>query len=487
MTVFNAFYTFASGRRQQPIDESSIVTVQIANRSRAEETVVWLKWTLSLPVSTAHLLYNIFLMAKHQEINQPVQQQVYSGNQIHSMPSVSSEKSLHIVSSVKVWSAVSRHFHNDSTGPFEGQAIERAWLPLVCDLFEEAKSLPIDELRETFLLSCHSDQVAALRAPFLHFIGPQALDHLMPKLNNVTEEILDWLAQQEKQGSVTISAKKLTELFIVTTLGRVLLGFPGTLDTYQQMGNAATCAFQFQLIRQWSTPSTAQWQEYHRSLEIIKSAIENCQGEFRDYLMNSTTLTPLQIKETLLVAYIGGSDTTSSTLQYVLWRLGRESSATQNLLAQESGSDKTQLNQFIAECLRLYAPGYPVRFARKNVDICVKNPTGEEWKYRVWKGNGILFFPSLAGRSRRFDSPHSFSPSRFEGKTDLLPNKPFSTGAHNCPGQWFAKAEILTFSYALLQRYDITSQPDKEELDVKGFMTLQPEEISLLLTRKAPA
>jgi cytochrome P450 len=63
----------------------------------------------------------------------------------------------------------------------------------------------------------------------------------------------------------------------------------------------------------------------------------------------------------------------------------------------------------------------------------------------------------------------------------------FSIGHHACPGRPLAENEISTFIYAALDKYVITSMPNKQNLSAKGMLTLKPEEVGLKFIRRASA
>ncbi len=484
MSFFNALYTLASGRQEQPINESSRVTVQIANRSKAEEALLWLKWTVSLPVTVCHSLYNIGVMLKHRELKTPIGLQVYSGNQIHSMPFLFPSPSLHLVSSPKVMCAVAQHFRNDSDGPFTGGSVSKVLYPLLRDLFPETQSLQDQELQEMLILTCSRENVPTFRNVLLQFIGPQFSDQLELTLDQVMDEVLEWLSKQEKLGSITLSAKELTQLVTVATVSRFFLGHPGPFEEYQKIGSAVTFAFNFNLIKQLKTPPSEQVAQYEEALTTIRSALELSQGRFPDFLRHSSSLSSFQVKGLLFSSYAGGSDTTSAVLQSILWRLGQMGVAYQEELKVDEAE---KLSHFISECTRIFAPAYISRFARENVDICVKNEGKKEWQYRIWKGNGIINAPPLAGKNEKlFDSPHSFNPDRFIGKKEPFPTHIFGMGAHKCPGLWLAKTEIRACVSKILKRYHIASLPNKKELNVTGFLSFKPEEVTLTFTRRTP-
>src|SRR5277367_5959679 len=91
MSFFNALYTLGGCRRTQPkIDEHSKITIQVA--STCEKSTLWAKWIITFPVrgpiKLIHGIYTLCLMAKHQEIHEPVARQISDRNVINYMPSI---------------------------------------------------------------------------------------------------------------------------------------------------------------------------------------------------------------------------------------------------------------------------------------------------------------------------------------------------------------------------------------------------------------
>ncbi len=483
MSFFNALYTLGSGRCSQPIHTDSRVSIEIASKSRCEQVTHWAKRIVTFPLTMAHGCYNVYLMAKCKEIHEPVARQIYQGNQINYMPSIIPKGiSFHIVSSPRVIHALTPYFRNDPHGVFEGDVIEKAFLPLLKDLFVGEKVT-----KEDFLFTCSHQHVAALRQPFIEFLGPEALPRLKTQLNDVIKEVLDWVSQKEVDRTIQISSRKLTELFTVAVLSRLFLNHPGTFKDFEEIGSAATFALNFQLIRRWSKATPSQITQYEKALCILRSAIGASKGSFPDGLRHSG-LNEVQAKATLLLVYLAGSDTTSSALEYILWRLGQHRAHQNEIIESQSSSEDVspKLDQFISECLRLYPPADLFsRYARQDLVIKVDNGKGRVWRYSILKGEGIQCSPYLAGRNRRiFSSPDSFQPHRFVDIQDKHPSKVFSEGAHGCPGRWFARAEMGGFLSELLKRYTVASSPSKKELSMKGFMTLKVENVGLQLLKR---
>lgn len=68
---------------------------------------------------------------------------------------------------------------------------------------------------------------------------------------------------------------------------------------------------------------TKQSEQYEQDLQTLRDAIKSSRGEFIDSLRESG-LSPIQIKGELMIVYLAGSETTSSSMEYILWRLGQD-------------------------------------------------------------------------------------------------------------------------------------------------------------------
>jgi len=381
-------------------------------------------------------------MAMTQDINAVCARQLYKGNSIHCLQFLVG-KSGHIFSSRKAISEITRYSRNDPQGPFEGEE-EDPFIPLLQDLFPDER---IDQ--EDFLMTCSHVHVAGYRKPFLDFVGPQALPSIRPKIAQIAEDVLDSI-----DGKNTISARSLAEMYTVAILTRLFLNHPGTLEDDERIGRAASFALEYQFLKKWGSPDSSQVRRYRDGLQTLRSALELSSGEFIDAL-NASGLSPIRMKGELLLLYTAGSETTSSSMQYILWRLG------QDLDAQERIRDdpESNLDAFINECLKQYTPvTFLSRIARQDIVIQVQNRDGNTWQYPIAKGEALIAAPLLAGSS------------------------PFGGGVHSCPGQWLARVEIRSMVLALLKRYSIDSSPRKQQLSTKpgfGFLKLEPVELTL--------
>lgn len=439
MSLFNAIYSLGG---TQPIQENSKITIEFDSQATWALTARWAKWFVTLPIRLAHGAYNHISMARNNDINEVFARQVYSGNSINCMQFLIG-KSGHILSSPRAISAMTSYYRDDPQGPFEAEK-EDPYIPLLKDLFPDES---IDQ--EDFLLTCPHDHVASYRNPFLQYVGPKALPTLRPQITTVAEEVLESI-----KGENVISARILAETYTVAILARLFLNHPGTLADFQIIGRAASFILEYQFLKKWGTPNISQNRQYLEGLQTLRSAIEHSSGKFIKSL-EASDLSPIRIKGELVLLYVAGSETTSSVMQYILWRLGQDLDL-QDRIRKDPVS---HLDTFINACLKQYTPVTAfTRFARQDIVIKVQNQEGKIWQYPIAKGEAIIAAPHLAESST------------------------FGGGVHSCPGQWLARAEIRSMLVALLKRYSIDSSPRKKELSTKpgvGMLSVEPVELTL--------
>lgn len=494
MSWCNAISTLISCRTQQPINSKSKITIEVAPQTRCAKATRWLCRAITYPFTVVpHGLYNIYLFATRQELHEPVAKNVYSGNTINYMP-VLGQTHFHIVSSPEVMHAITQHPRNDPKGVFQGKVIANVMLPLLRDVFQQ----PVDD--EDFLLTCSKETTESLRKPILDFIGPQIVHRLRPQLEEVVMDVMAIIKQKEVEGVVKIKAKDLTEMFTVGVISKLLLGHPGPYEVYQKIGHAITLALHYQLIIEHRKPTTKQKADYQIALELIRSTIASSKGPFFDSL-KASGMSELRIKALFLLLYIGGSETSSSLLQYLLWLLGKHLGCQKALFEESRGiagdglpticTRRPKMKAFTLEGLRLYTPADLFsRYAREDLIITVTNKgkgCRKKWTYCVPKGHGLLSSPFLAGRDpKTFLNPHQFNLERYpSGDHPLHLWKPLSEGLHSCPGKSIAFTEIPAFLTAMIGTYHIVSTPNKSELTMKGFITLGiADTVELTLTRR---
>jgi cytochrome P450 len=279
-------------------------------------------------------------------------------------------------------------------------------------------------------------------------VGPKALPRLREQIDKVSEEVLHAIASRK-----IVTAKNLAETYTVAILARLFLNHPGTLKDFQAIGSAISRVTEYFFLKKWGKPSDVQCKQYAADLQTLRNAIAQSSGEFIDSLKKGG-LSSVQIKGELLLVYVAGSETTASSLQYILWRLGQD-----HKLQEDMWNNPDAALKFVEDCMLRYTPvTLFARFARKDLVISVQNKDGKIWKYPIAKGEGLIMAPHL--------SKYSI----------------FGGGKHSCPGQWLARTEMVSLISTLIARYEITSSPKKKELATLpglGFLKVEPVNLAL--------
>ncbi len=443
MSFFNALYTLAD-RTTQPVQNTSQIKIDFDDQSGYAQAKRWTKWVVTLPVTLAHGTFNTVYMLATNNINRVLSSQVYEGNSIHYFPSLIG-KSGHVITSSRLIAVITPQYRDDDNGFFEVEK-EDPFTPILQDLYPDEA---VDQ--DDFLLTCSHGNVDAFRNPLLKYVGPKALPRLRPEIDQISREILDSVASNEP-----ISARYLAETYTVAILARLFLNHPGSLKDFQAIGRAASRVVEYQFIKKWGSPNAKQSADYVQDLQTLRDAIDCSGGEFVESLRRSD-LSAVQTKGELLLTYIAGSETTSSTLHYILWRLGQDSD-----LQEAIRNDPGLVDPFINNCMREYTPiPFFSRWARQDLVLSVDNRDGSIWEYPIAKGEGLILAPNLA-------------------KSSLFGSNKYSK--HSCPGQWLALAEMRSMILQLVNRHDTLSFPNKKELSVlpgSGFPKVEPVDLLL--------
>lgn len=267
---------------------------------------------------------------------------------------------------------------------------------------------------------------------------------------------------------------------------------------------------------------TKNAQEFRRNVEFIQAyndrivktrkseykmglAESESKNSFLDILlrmhMEEGSLTEDQVRDEVTSIFIGGFDTTATSISYTLYLLGHHPEV-QAKLHEEldfifgddwerpvTVDDLKQLKYLdcvAKESMRLYPP---VPLIARNIDEDVK--VGE---YTIPKGTvAIAAIYFMQRHPRFFPDPHSFIPERFlasKERANPFAYVPFSGGARNCLGQRFANLEDKILLIHIIRRFEIKSKVPMTELQLSIEVVLratQGLEIALTPRRRPSA
>jgi cytochrome P450 len=206
------------------------------------------------------------------------------------------------------------------------------------------------------------------------------------------------------------------------------------------------------------------------------------------------TLSDNEIRDELILFLLAGHDTTSTTLTYALWALGRHPAMQERVRAEAAEIGDRELTpedvprltysvRVLHEALRLCPPGAATaRMATRDVEVD---------GYRVQAGTILLVGiyalqrdPSLWEDPLAFD-PDRFTPERSEGRSRWQ-YLPFGAGPRSCIGDHFAMLEATLTLATIIRRTEIHSTDDEFPIAVP-FTTVAAKPILARVAARASA
>lgn len=469
-----------------PLQSTEGCTVSFKRADEAPQEGLWgfCYRMASFPFTIPDRIYNTYLLIKHAELREPAMQNAYPVGWLNSFASLFF--TMKLASTTPVMKEILHHPRKDPEGLFHDTENAKAYFPLLRDMY------PSEQVEENdFLLTCGKDFIHNYRRPILQAIGPHNIKKHEDALKEIAAEIVGTLEKTSDGDSV--NATELSLAYTSSVISKLLLGHPGPLETYKEIAHAIGYLNTYAMKNAWQHPISAEEKKtYQEALEVVKSAIDTSLtsaetplfGSLVKILREEKGMSDLQIKSTLFLMYLGGSETTSSLLTYLLWQLGRHP----EYQAQILQGDPLTVEKVFTESIRLFPSAYIIgRQAATDLICTVQDKEGREiFQDRIGKGENLLCAPTFAGRDPSlYKNPNMFDPSRFKAIPKTLPWMPFSDGKHSCPGQWLAKAEILALVTSLVQKYEISSLR-KEEPKQLGHFTLKiAEDLWVSLIKRA--
>src|ERR1700736_6589237 len=175
-----------------------------------------------------------------------------------------------------------------------------------------------------------------------------------------------------------------------------------------------------------------------------------------------------EIRDELIVFMLAGHDTTSTTLTYALWALGRHLDLQDKVRAEVAAIGDCELTpadlprlgyttQVLHEALRLCPPAAVIgRTAMRDISVGGSRvPAGTTVIYGI---GAVHRDPALWDNPLAFD-PDRFSPHNCAGR-DRWQYLPFGGGPRSCIGDHFAMLEAALALATIIRRIEIRSTDD---------------------------
>lgn len=360
------------------------------------------------------------------------------------------------------------------------------------DLYpEDIQKIGIEKVVDMLVISAETPHAAMLRGPMIKALGPSAISSYSNALSDIADGILKDLTENEKGNC---DASQISFEYAVTVISKLFTGYGTTREGYQKLAKALD-AFSKRMTRIVShRPASAEEEkEYAVALSEMKAVIEGCLLSPSPYIkgLMDAGWNDFQIKSNLFFLYFSGTETTASSMNYLIWQLGRVENSVlqQEIRASENG--QRILLKAIAETLRIHPPAFiEGRQLREDTLMTIRDKNHKIlWSKHLRKGHSIVCLTQAAGRDPDlYPEPERFNPYRFQNEDPriaALSFLPFGGGPHTCPGQHLALAELQTFIYRILVHFSVyTLSPEK--VDQKGFFTLRatPAKIQLIMKKR---
>ena len=176
-------------------------------------------------------------------------------------------------------------------------------------------------------------------------------------------------------------------------------------------------------------------------------------------------LTDEQIRDELVVFMLAGHDTTTTTLTYALWALGRHPDLQDRVRAEAAAVGEQQFTP--ADVPRL---GYTVQVLQEALRMCPPAPMiarlvtddTDVDGYRVKAGTvcGVGVY-ALHRDPALWNNPLEFDPDRFSPENAKSQSRwqylPFGAGPRTCIGNHFAMLEVTLALAVIVRRVEISS------------------------------
>jgi cytochrome P450 len=345
------------------------------------------------------------------------------------------------------------------------------------------------------------DSLRALMEPALQ--RPRVVDHI-PAFWRYTDRVIDAWRDGEKR-DMLVEMRRIALLILMGTVFEV--DFAPDMD---RLWHSILLLLEYISPGLWIMWPDMPRPKYRRAIEemddylhgIIRRRREDLAasgrppnpGDLLGRLVAAPGMNDDLIRDQLLTMLIAGHDTSTASLSWTLYLVGRHPEAMARLQAEVDavltsaddppGAEQlgrlSYLDLVFKEALRLYPPIH-VGNRRTSEAMTIAG-------YAVPAGTRVMYSIYLSHRDKDFwPDPERFKPERFERGQDEkrlpLTYVPFGGGPRNCIGASFAQVEAKVVLSRILQRFDLQLlNGDK----VRPYMgaTLEPRPGVLMRVRR---
>lgn len=307
------------------------------------------------------------------------------------------------------------------------------------------------------------------------------------------------LAEGWADGSV-IDIDAESRRLTLRVLGRSLFGLD--LDSEaDRLAQPARTVLSYTTLRGFALVRLPLWlptrreRAWRRARAVIWSVLDDAmasarahpgQSELLDQLFEATDpdtgrrLNHAEIRSELQTFLLAGHDTTSTTITYALWQLGRDTALQAAVAAEARAAGERDLTiadlpalpltvRVIHEALRLCPPGAAIERSVEH-DVAVDGfrvEAGHEVVVGIW---ALHRDPAIWGPDAEEFDPDRFLPERSAGR-DRWAYLPFGGGSRSCIGDHFAMTEATIALATLVRSVELESVDDTFETALPFTLT----------------
>ncbi|MET9760076.1 cytochrome P450 [Streptomyces sp. NPDC006372] len=292
------------------------------------------------------------------------------------------------------------------------------------------------------MLTMDGEDHARLRQPIQRAFTSRRMEALRPRIEQITRELLDALADLARATAVDLRAEFAFQLPM-----RVICELYGVNDPDVRR----RLAIDTRLLLSSTTPPgerlSAQASIFSQMAQLIVAKRSQDNDDLTTALIqefDTGRISEQELAGTLFLMLIAGQETTQNLLVNAVRRLIQHPDQLTRILA--AGADEDPWPGVIEESLRYDAPAATTMFLFAVRDVQVAGVT-------IRAGDPVMIYTAAIGRDEEvFPHPHVFLTDRANARQ----HRAFGHGPHHCLGAPLARLETRIALPALFGRFIIT-------------------------------
>lgn len=434
-------------------------------------------------------IYSAWKIGKSNDLSGILYQYWKPGSFVSSIPMPTG--TLYLTAEPQLMRAVYQNPRAEHSGLFLDHENKRLFVQSVLkEIYpEEVEKYGIDKVAEMVVFTAESAEIKSLRLPMMEVLGINSIKNYYPELDNIASDLLDSLTDEEKN---SCDAELLSFEFAITIISKYMTGYHTDRKNYQLLAKAvAHFSKRLNQLVSHRPLSKIEEQEIKSSLALLRDVItQNIETETPSPFilkLKNAGWEEFKIRATLIFLYFAATETTSSSMNYLLWQLGRPENK-QFITDLRNIENEDFITKLIAETLRLHPPAFiQGRQFRQNTLLEIFDDNDRlVKKISLRKKCSILCMTQTAALdASQYKNPHVFNPYRYDSVPTQLPWFPFASGTHVCPGQYLAHAELKALITQVVSKFDIETISPINDIQQRGYFTLRATPARVRLRKRS--